>query len=156
MSATEKTPGFELPLLLLAGFRTLIDELHVRLAAEGHPGLRPATGFAMQAVGQRGATATEVAARLGVSKQAAGKTIDGLERSGYARREADPADGRRKVVVLTARGRDALARSARIFDELRDEWAAELGAERLHRLVTDLRAVTPGVVGADVTGWFAD
>lgn len=156
MRASENLPGFELPLLLLAGFRTLIDELHARLAAEGHPGLRPATGFAMQAIGPRGATATEIAARLGVTKQAAGKTIDGLERVGYARREADPADGRRKLVVLTDRGRDALARSAQIFDDLRDEWAAQLGTERLQRLANDLRAVTPGGVGTDMTGWFAD
>ena len=41
------TPGFELPLLLFAGFRALIDALHAELAAQGHPGVRPAYGFAM-------------------------------------------------------------------------------------------------------------
>jgi len=45
------TPGFELPLLLFAGFRALIDALHAELAAQGHPGVRPAYGFAMQAIG---------------------------------------------------------------------------------------------------------
>ena len=65
-------PGFELPLLLFAGFRTLIDALHAELAAQGHPGVRPAYGFAMQAIGLNGATASEVGRRLGISKQAAG------------------------------------------------------------------------------------
>ena len=72
------TAGFELPLLLFAGFRALIDDLHAELARRGHPDVRPAYGFAMQAIGAHGATASEVGRRLGVSKQAAGKTVDRL------------------------------------------------------------------------------
>src|ERR1700685_4341344 len=112
-----ETAGYELPLLLFAGFRGIIDELHARLAREGHPDVRPAYGFAMQAIGLEGATATEVGHRLGVSKQAAGKTIDRLAALGYAQRLDDPADGRRKIVRLTPRGIDSLARAAVIFDE---------------------------------------
>src|SRR6202046_292091 len=66
--------GYELPLLLFAGFRSIIDELHAELARRGHQDMRPAHGFAMQAIGFSGATATEVGRRLGISKQAAGKT----------------------------------------------------------------------------------
>jgi hypothetical protein len=51
--------GFELPLLLFGGFRSIIDELHAELARRGHPDLRPAHGFALQAIGLAGATATE-------------------------------------------------------------------------------------------------
>ena len=68
----------ELPLLLFAAFRGIIDELHARLARDGHPDVRPAYGFAMQAIGPAGATASEVGRRLGISKQAAGKTADRL------------------------------------------------------------------------------
>ena len=75
--------GYELPLLLLAAFRAVIDEAHEELAARGHPELRPAHGFAMQAIGTFGATAADVGRRLGVSKQAAGKTIDRLAELGY-------------------------------------------------------------------------
>ena len=46
--------GFELPLLLFGGFRSIIDELHAELARRGHPDLRPAHGFALQAIGTRG------------------------------------------------------------------------------------------------------
>src|SRR3954469_19699399 len=105
--AEYEPPGFELPLLLFAGFRALIDDLHAELARQGHPDVRPAYGFAMQAIGPGGATASEVGRRLGVSKQAAGKTIDRLEELGYAERVDDPADGRRKLVRLTARGIDS-------------------------------------------------
>src|SRR5689334_25190233 len=78
--------GFELPLLLFGGFRSIIDELHAELARCGHPDLRPAHGFALQAIGLGGATATEAGRRLGISKQAAGKTIDRLEELGYVHR----------------------------------------------------------------------
>src|SRR5579863_3027030 len=148
-------PGFELPLLLFAGFRALIDALHSELAAQGHPGVRPAYGFAMQAIGLDGATASEVGRLLGISKQAAGKTIDRLERLGYAERAADARDGRRKLVRLTPRGIDALAKSAAIFDGLRAQWARHLGAERLGALEADLRTMVPGHrFSLDVPGWF--
>ncbi|MET8755704.1 MarR family winged helix-turn-helix transcriptional regulator [Streptomyces sp. NPDC004667] len=148
-------PGFELPLLLFAGFRTLIDRLHARLAAEGHPDLRPAYGFAMQAIGPRGATASDVGRRLGVSKQAAGKTVDRLLAAGYAERTDDPADARRKLVRLTPRGFDALARSAVIFDELRGEWAGALGADRVRDMEAALRTVVPAETAyrLDATSW---
>src|SRR5260370_21265095 len=106
------SPGFELPLLLFAGFRTIIDALHAELAAQGHPGMRPAHGFAMQAIGLDGATASEVGRLLGISKQAARKTIDRLEQPGYAQRAADPPGAPRKLVPLPPPAIDTLARAA--------------------------------------------
>ncbi|GGK71271.1 MarR family transcriptional regulator [Sphaerisporangium melleum] len=148
-------PGWELPLRLLLGFRVLIDELHAELARQGHPDLRPMHGFVMQAIGRGGTTAAELGRLLGVSKQAAGKTIDTLERVGYVERGADPADARRKVVRLTERGIESLALAARIFDDLRARWAHALGEDRLRALETDLRAVTPpGALRLDIPGWF--
>src|SRR6201982_2429505 len=89
--------GFELPLLLFGGFRSIVDELHAELARRGHPDVRPAHGFALQAIGLGGATAAETGRRLGISKQAAGKTIDRLEELGYVRRSGDDADRRGQV-----------------------------------------------------------
>ncbi|MFB7511221.1 MarR family winged helix-turn-helix transcriptional regulator, partial [Streptomyces broussonetiae] len=126
--------GYELPLLLFAGFRTLIDEVHIELARQGHPDVRPAYGFALQAIGLEGSAASDIARRLGISKQAAGKTVDSLVALGYAERADDPADARRRLVRLTERGRDLLARSAAIFDRLRADWAAILGEERLRTI----------------------
>ncbi|WP_283134842.1 MarR family winged helix-turn-helix transcriptional regulator [Rhizohabitans arisaemae] len=147
--------GFELPLRLLLGFRVLIDELHEELARQGHPGLRPMHGFVFQAIGPDGTTAVELGRRLGVSKQAAGKTIGALERLGYVERGEDPDDARRKVVRLTERGIDCLVRSAHIFDGLRDRWAAVLGEERLAAMEADLRKVTPEeLFRPDFPQWF--
>ncbi|WP_214409491.1 MarR family winged helix-turn-helix transcriptional regulator [Sphaerisporangium fuscum] len=148
-------PGFELPLRLLLGFRTLIDELHAELARQGHPDVRPMYGFVMQAIGPQGTTAAELGRRLGVSKQAAGKTIDALTRIGYVERGTDPNDARRKVVRLTDRGVDSLVRAARIFDDLRARWAQIIGEDRLRALESDLRRLTPAeFFRLDVPGWF--
>ena len=150
------TPGYELPLLLFGGFRTLIDRLHAELARRGHPDVRPSYGFAMQAVGVQGATASEIGRRLGVSKQAAGKTVERLEALGYAERADDPADARRKIVRLTAHGVDALRKSAEIFDDLRAEWVRTVGAERIGALEADLRRVVgPTAYRLDAAGWLS-
>ncbi|MFD5566351.1 MarR family winged helix-turn-helix transcriptional regulator [Kitasatospora griseola] len=147
--------GFELPLLLFAGFRTIIDELHAELARQGHPEARPAHGFALQAIGLDGATASELGRRLGVSKQAAGKTVDRLEALGYAERADDPGDARRKVVRLTPHGLDVLARSAVVFEQIRGRWAAALGEQRLRELEDGLAQLTgPSGFRLDAAGWF--
>jgi DNA-binding MarR family transcriptional regulator len=147
-------PGFELPLRLLLGFRVLIDDLHAELARQGHPDVRPMHGFVFQAIGPHGTTAAELGRRVGISKQAAGKTIDALERLGYVQRDVDPRDTRRKVVQLTERGTDCLRRSARIFEDLRTHWASTLGKQRLRALEADLRKMTADVLRLDMPGWF--
>lgn len=147
------TPGYELPLLLFGGFRALIDRLHEELARQGHASARPAHGFALQAIGTSGVTAAELGRRLSVSKQAAGKTVDRLARLGYVERAASALDGRAKVVRLTPLGMDLLTRSAAIFDQLRAEWVATLGEERVGSLEAALRTVVPPGVGVDAVGW---
>src|ERR1700722_9896656 len=131
-------PGFELPLRLLAGFRSLIDDLHAELGQLGHPDMRPLHGFVLQAIGRHGTTAAELGRRLGVSKQAAGKTIDTLQQLGYVIRVPDTVDQRQKIVVLTDYGVDALQRSAEIFEQLRSRWADVIGADRLRTFEDDL------------------
>jgi DNA-binding MarR family transcriptional regulator len=153
--ATSPEPaGYELPLRLLAGFRSLIDALNAELGRQGHPDLRPMHGFVFQAIGT-GTTAVELGRRLGISKHAAGKTIENLERRGYVERRSDPGDARSKLVHLTDRGIDALVRSERIFNDLRRQWAGVIGANRLAALEADLSAIAPlGPIPLDVPGWF--
>ncbi|NKY58083.1 winged helix-turn-helix transcriptional regulator [Nocardia flavorosea] len=149
--------GYELPLLLLAGFRTLVDELHDELARRGHPQARPAHGFAMQAIGPDGATASDIGRRLGISKQAAGKTVDRLIALGYAERGADHADARRRLVRRTTHGDEMLALSAAIFDRLRKQWAQTLGEQQLRTMEDGLRTVAaPNAFRLDTTRWLGD
>ncbi|WP_406500254.1 MarR family transcriptional regulator [Streptomyces sp. NBC_00846] len=145
-------PGNALPFLLLQAFRTLIDELHVRLAEVGHPDLRPAHGFAMQMIRQ-GGSISDLGRRLGVSKQAAHKTVGGLEQLGYVRRTPSATDQRQVDVALTERGMEALALSGEILNELREEWVVTVGGPEM-ALVEDTlaRVGRPGGIER-VMGW---
>jgi DNA-binding MarR family transcriptional regulator len=149
--------GYELPLLLAGAFRRIIDELHQRLAEQGHPDLRPAYGFALQAIGADGCTVSDLGRRLGVSKQAATKTTAKLTALGYVARTPDPADARAVLLAVTPHGRAALTESARIFQELHAEWKKSLGATRLRALEDDLAKLTPSATPTplvDLPGWF--
>jgi len=56
----------------------------------------------------------ELAERVGVENTALVRILDGLERGGLIARDADPSDGRAKLVSLTAAGR-AAAQEAEIL-----------------------------------------
>jgi DNA-binding MarR family transcriptional regulator len=149
--------GAELALRLFGAFRSLVDDLHDELARRGHPAVRPAHGFALQAIGARGATASELGARLGVSKQAAGKTVDTLAALGYVERTADPGDARRKIVVLTESGREVLSLSFEIFERLRGERERAVGAARMREAEAALRSLDGAAAPrVDASAWLAD
>jgi DNA-binding MarR family transcriptional regulator len=148
-------PGFELPLLLIGAFRTLIDALHLELAEHGHADARPIHGFALQAIGPDATTLSELGRRLGVSKQAATKTAAGLERLGYVTREHHPTDARAIQLRRTPHGEQFLSLSAEIFQRLHTAWAKELGIERIQMLENDLeRIAAPSRAKlGDLPGW---
>jgi DNA-binding MarR family transcriptional regulator len=135
------TYGFELPLLLFGGFRSIIDELHAELARRGHQDMRPAHGFAMQAIGFSGATATEVGRRLGISKQAAGQLVDTLVVRGYLERAPDPEDRRRLTLTLTEVGQLAAAASRSAVERVDAELVARVGPEHVSRTRATLAAL---------------
>jgi DNA-binding MarR family transcriptional regulator len=151
--------GFELPLLLVGAFRSLIDELHAELARQGHDLARPVHGFALQAIGPEGVTVSELGRRLGVSKQAAAKTANSLELAGYVSRVRHPSDARSWVLSRSPRGTQMLELSADIFDQLRDRWADQLGRNRLRTLESNLAAMARSTTASSITdlpGWLGE
>jgi len=148
----DQVPGWQLALLLLAGFRELVDETHRRLAEQGHAGARPAHGFALQAIGD-GATNAELATRLGVTKQAAAKTIASLEREGYVERSGDTTDARRVIVRRTALGTDLLALSEAAFEQAVEVWRDRVGAGSVDTLSATLRDLELPTARFDLASW---
>jgi DNA-binding MarR family transcriptional regulator len=137
-----RSPGAELALLLLGGFQSMVDEVHGELASRGHEGARASHEFALRAIDEGADTATELGRSLSVSKQAAAKVIVALERLGYVERETDPNDARLKRLRVTARGHDMMTLGAALFTEVRDRWAAQIGAEQLDALEAHLTQLT--------------
>ncbi|WP_435174321.1 MarR family winged helix-turn-helix transcriptional regulator [Actinacidiphila sp. bgisy145] len=148
--------GADLALLLLGGFRTLVDRASSELARRGFPDVRPVHDFAMRAVAAGADDVTRLSQHLSVSRQAAAKTVAVLQERGYVIRETDPLDGRRKRLQVTALGFDVLRQGEQIFDELRDNWARQIGADGLKRLEEQLAALigTPAI-RFDTPGWLA-
>jgi DNA-binding MarR family transcriptional regulator len=137
-----RSPGAELALLLLGGFQSMVDEVHAELANRGHEGVRASHEFTLRAIAEGADTATELGRSLSVSKQAAAKTIAALERLGYVEREPDPADARLKRLRVTALGHDMMTLGAALFTEVRERWAAQIGAEQLAALEAHLTQLT--------------
>ena len=148
--------GANLALLLLGGFRSLAQAATEQLAARGFEDFRPAHDFAMRAIAGGAENASELGRRLSVSKQAAAKTIRLLEERGYVGRDLDAQDARRKRLQLTPRGFEVLRTGEKIFDELRAQWAKEIGVDKLQMVESVLaERLTTLPHGLIDPGWLA-
>ncbi len=83
-----------------------------------------------------GIRSSVLAARLGVTRQAAGQLVSELESHGYLERVPDPSDGRAKLVRMTDRGLAAWATGLDALAAMQDDLAAELGSATLTTLHT--------------------
>ncbi|WP_460775800.1 MarR family winged helix-turn-helix transcriptional regulator [Microbacterium sp. GXF7504] len=127
--------------LLYRSFEAMVDGVRQDLAREGHAGLTVANEFAMQAIDAGAANAAELARALGVTRQAAAKTIAALESMGYVTRTADPDDARRKRLVVTDRGHAAIAIGAQGFDAIYREWRDAVGPARADAVIAALETL---------------
>jgi DNA-binding MarR family transcriptional regulator len=111
------------------------------LRARGFDGLEAAHLNVFQYPGPEGARPSELAAELGMSKQALNYMLGELERLGYLERLPDPEDTRSKRIALTARGSAAVKTMLDAVRAVEHDWRRELGAkefEQLRALLLDL------------------
>ena len=148
--------GADLALLLLGGFRALVDAAIQELARRGYEDVRPVHDFAMRAIAAGADSASELGRRLSISKQSAAKTIAVLQERGYVVREPDPRDARRKRLQVTPLGFDVMRQGEAIFNELRGRWEQQIGASELRKLEAQLaQLVGAQPVRFDTPGWMA-
>ena len=84
--------------------------------------------------GPQGARPTDVAAQVGISKQALNYLLRELERLGYLEREPHPDDLRSKRIVLTERGIAAVGVIREAVVEMEAAWEQRLGSKRFAQL----------------------
>ncbi|MFF8910690.1 MarR family winged helix-turn-helix transcriptional regulator [Streptomyces olivaceoviridis] len=140
----------ELSFLLGMAFQLVLSEFVRRLDAAGYDDLRPMHGLAFQALYGPGLTSTELAERLGVTKQAAGQLVDELEKGGYVQRRPHPAGGRRKLVVLTEQALKHLVVAGGILRELEIELEGRLQRDGLAMPRAELAALVRALAGDDI------
>ena len=141
MSGAEKSNDFTTaddgPLigaLLRVPWEAVRARMLTRLRESGFDDFEPAHFTVFRYPNPDGARPSELAARLGISKQSLSYLLRELERLGYLERRPDPADLRAKRVVVTRRGKAAIAVIRSAVAELEREWAEQLGARRFAQL----------------------
>src|SRR4051794_4271968 len=102
-----------------------------RLHDQGFADLDFAHLNVFQYPGPQGARPSELAARLGMTKQVLNYLLGELERLEYLQRQPDPVDLRSKRVALTRRGTSAIRVIRETVVEIETAWAQQLGPERL-------------------------
>jgi DNA-binding MarR family transcriptional regulator len=110
--------------------RHMLERLHER----GFDDFDPAYLAVFRYPGPQGARPTDVAAQLGVSKQAINYLLRELERLGYLKREPHPDDLRSKRIVLTKRGAAAVGVIREAVTEMEAAWVQQLGGRRFEEL----------------------
>ncbi|KQO59979.1 MarR family winged helix-turn-helix transcriptional regulator [Curtobacterium sp. Leaf261] len=130
----EKSRGAHLASELLRAFTAMSAEVTEDLASRGHPGATPALHFAMEAIERGASDASALGRALGISRQAAAKTIRSLEELGYVDRGFDDGDARRRPLRVTDRGRDWTALGAAAFERILVRLEASEGPARVDEL----------------------
>jgi DNA-binding MarR family transcriptional regulator len=82
---------------------------------------------------------TDLAALAGMTKQALGEFIDGLERSGFVVSRRHEADGRVRLVSRTDSGDEVAEQAQAAIASVERQWRAELGADRYDTMLAALR-----------------
>lgn len=115
--------------------KTAVDKLSagqhdrkLNLAYEGY--------FALLAENDR--SPGELAAGLGISKQACSKTIREMEVAGLIARRPNPEDSRSSLLSLTPVGQQRLRDGLEVIRGIYRQFALELGADKLEQLVAVL------------------
>ena len=138
----ERVKAASVAQLLFKCARLLNEQAIARIEVpEGLPRLRAAHTSLFPHIDHGGTRLTELARRLGISKQAVGQLVDELEQMGMLERIADPSDGRAKLIKFSnAPGRSLLDGMAAL-QSFEVELGEAIGSERMEALHDGLSAL---------------
>ena len=128
---------------LLSAASDLTRRINDGVVARGFEGVRPAHGFAFTRLAPDGATVTELAGHLGVTKQAASQLVDEIVRKGYAERRPHPEDARARLVVLTEQGWAGTRAAEEAAAEAVAAWVDVIGEGEVRVLCEKLVRIAP-------------
>lgn len=121
---------------VLDGFRR--EMLEVARSGDGGPpeiqGLRSSQVRLLSLTPPEGMRVTDLAARVGMTKQALGEFANDLERLGHLESVRDPTDRRVRILRPTARGLTAVAASDALIASVEARWRERLGPRKWDQL----------------------
>ena len=121
-------PPEELQVPLLMGL--LFREVSNTFADENWDGLRQSHFRVISSVPPEGISVTELAERVGMTKQGCGQFVTALVERGHLEVEQDPSDRRIRRVRRTPKGHRTILRVTDRILAIEDEWASRVGERR--------------------------
>lgn len=118
-----------------------LDLIRTTLRQEQWSDLRPSHFRLLSALPAPGLSITELAERLGVTKQGCGQLVTALADSGHVAVASDPVDRRVRVVRRTAQGDETVRAFEDRIARLEQSWSDRVGARRyatFRRVMTEL------------------
>jgi DNA-binding MarR family transcriptional regulator len=143
--------GFLIGAMLNIAAYALAERIHVGYGAAGFGDLRPSHDPVFIFLRPEGDRVADLARRAHMSKQAMGYLVSELEERGYVERVPDPKDRRAQLVLRTQRGWEVNRVAGRLVRQAQEEWAAQLGPERMQQLIAILRDLTD-ILGVSFAG----
>jgi DNA-binding MarR family transcriptional regulator len=122
--------------LVMEGFQRELREEVRRVGGtpEVPQGLRSSQLRLLSLTPTDGMRVTDLAKRVGMTKQALGEFATVLEEQGLLESVRDPADKRVRILRPTRRGRQAVAASERMIAAVEAQWRDRLGARKWDQL----------------------
>jgi DNA-binding MarR family transcriptional regulator len=121
-------------------------------APAGGPRVRAAHTALFPHLDFEGIRLTDLAAKVGVTKQAVGQLVDDLAALGLVERVSDPDDSRAKRIRFSRRGHAALMHGLGVLVAIQEGLGAAVGARRMRELHKTLTQVITALESGRVAG----
>ncbi|MFI1800906.1 MarR family winged helix-turn-helix transcriptional regulator [Streptomyces sp. NPDC020379] len=136
MQPTRRT----LPQLLGDARRWFEEGLLAALEAGGAVPVSPTQAQLFAALDDQGTTVSELARRMGVTRQTAHQAVHGLVAAGLLEQTPDPASARQRLIRRTGEGERAHRQAGLILERLEEQLAERIGREQADALRAALEA----------------
>jgi DNA-binding MarR family transcriptional regulator len=108
----------------------LMAESREHILSQAGSELRPSHHRVIGHVPPEGITVTELAERVGMTKQGIGQFVQQLTDSGHLRTTAHPQDKRLRIIRRTSKGDASVRQLAAVLAKLEQRWAERVGRAR--------------------------
>lgn len=139
--------------LLLLARRDFLNRLAEKMGDAGGASQVWSRGRLLPYIDIEGTRSTELAKRLGITKQAVARAVRELEDAGLLARSSDEADGRAWLITFTDSGLEYLLRMHEAIRKVERDYERELGRESVRLVKETLGAIAyPGETAEPLRG----
>jgi DNA-binding MarR family transcriptional regulator len=133
-SSASSIASGRLALELLLASDAFNDELLKRITSNGWPPITKNQSLVFAYLSPDGSTASELARRIGITRQSMHKLLEHLLDEKLIRIKSHPDDARSSLVVLTAKGHRLMSSAQQHLADIEGEVASRIGTKAMQQL----------------------